>query len=64
MNWSKYNRIHIDVGANDGKMALHYARYEPKTFVIAFEPVPVLAEKIKEESSHLNNFMFHSSLEM
>jgi FkbM family methyltransferase len=57
MNWSKYNRIHIDVGANDGKMALHYARYEPKTFVIAFEPVPVLAEKIKEESSHLNNFM-------
>lgn len=52
-----YNRIHVDVGANDGTAPIHYARFEPKTLVIAFEPVPALVERIKEQTSHLNNFI-------
>ena len=55
--FSKYNRIHIDVGANDGKWPIHYARFEPKTLVIAFEPVPALVERIKEQTDNLSNFM-------
>lgn len=53
----EYKRLHIDIGANDGKAAIHYARFEPNTFVIAFEPVPTLVERIKYESSHLKNIM-------
>lgn len=52
-----YNRIHFDVGANDGKWAIHYARHEPKTFVVAFEPTPVLAQHIAEQTSNLKNFL-------
>ena len=55
--YEDYNRIHIDVGANDGKMALHYARFEPKTLVIAFEPVPQLAQSIREKAVNLTNFI-------
>jgi len=55
--FSKYNRIHIDVGANDGKWPIHYARFEPKTLVIAFEPVPTLVERIREQTSNLSNFI-------
>jgi FkbM family methyltransferase len=51
-----YNRLHIDVGANDGKAAIHYARFEPLTKVIAFEPIPELVERIKVNSSNLSNF--------
>jgi FkbM family methyltransferase len=53
----EYKRLHIDIGANDGKAALHYARFEPQTFVIAIEPVPILVEQIKENSSNLKNLM-------
>jgi FkbM family methyltransferase len=55
--FENYNRIHIDVGANDGKFAIHYARFEPKTLVVAFEPVPALVERIKEQTSNLSNFI-------
>jgi len=53
----EYKRLHIDVGANEGKAALHYARYESDTFVIAFEPIPTLVQSIKEQSKHLKNIM-------
>lgn len=52
-----YNRLHIDIGANDGKMAIHFARFEPKTFVIAIEPIPELVQHIKEQTSNLKNMM-------
>jgi FkbM family methyltransferase len=54
---NKYNRIHIDIGANDGKWPIHYARFEPTTLVIAFEPVPALVERIKEQTTNLSNFI-------
>jgi FkbM family methyltransferase len=54
---NKYNRVHIDIGANDGKWAIHYARFEPNTLVIAFEPVPALVERIREQTSDLANFI-------
>jgi FkbM family methyltransferase len=53
---NKYNRLHIDVGANDGNAAIHYARFEPLTRVIAFEPIPYLVERILQNSSNLSNF--------
>lgn len=52
-----YKRVHIDIGANDGTAAIHYARFEPTTFVIAVEPIPDLVERIKEQTSHLKNIM-------
>jgi FkbM family methyltransferase len=53
----EYKRLHIDIGANEGKAALHYARFEPDTFVIAFEPIPTLVQSIREKSKHLKNIM-------
>lgn len=50
-----YDRLHIDIGANEGD-CLHYARNEANTFVIAFEPVPTLCEKMRLNSKHLKNF--------
>jgi FkbM family methyltransferase len=52
-----YNRIHFDVGANEGIAALHYARHEPKTFVVAFEPIPKLVSHMAELSTHLKNIL-------
>lgn len=52
-----YIRVHIDVGANEGKDALHFARHEPQTLVIAFEPVPELADRIRNQSTHLKNLI-------
>ena len=52
-----YDRIHFDIGANEGKFAIHFAKCEPKTYVVAFEPIPELVKYISEQSSHLKNFM-------
>jgi FkbM family methyltransferase len=53
----EYKRLHIDVGANEGKAALHYAIHEPNTYIIAFEPIPTLVQSIKDKSKHLKNIM-------
>ena len=50
-----YGRLHVDVGANEGD-CIDYARHEPNTFVLAFEPVPKLCEKINHKTTHLKNF--------
>lgn len=52
-----YNRLHIDIGANEGKTCMDYARYEPGTFVVAFEPIPKLVQQMKGLSTHLKNFL-------
>jgi FkbM family methyltransferase len=50
-----YGRLHVDVGANEGD-CIDFARYEPDTFVLAFEPVPKLCETIRAKTTHLRNF--------
>lgn len=50
-----YNRLHIDIGANEGD-CINYARHEPNTLVIAFEPVPKLCQKMRSLTTHLKNF--------
>lgn len=55
--YKDYSRIHVDVGANEGHNILHFAKNEPNTFVIGFEPMPELVERIKSQSSHLKNLM-------
>ncbi len=50
-----YSRLHVDVGANEGD-CINYARFEPNTFVLAFEPVPKLCEKMRTNTTHLKNF--------
>jgi len=52
-----YNRIHFDIGANEGVFAIQIAKNEPKTFVVAFEPIPKLVSYISKNTSHLKNFM-------
>jgi len=52
-----YDRIHFDVGANLGKWPIHFARHEPKTFVVVFEPTPELAQHIANETTNLKNFL-------
>ena len=50
-----YDRLHVDVGANEGD-CINYARYETNTFVLAFEPVPTLCDKMHSKTTHLRNF--------
>lgn len=52
---NEYDRLHVDVGANEGD-CIDYARYEPNTFVLAFEPVPKLCDMIRSKTTHLRNF--------
>ena len=52
-----YNRIHFDIGANEGVFAIQIAKNEPKTFVMAFEPIPKLVSSITKSTTHLKNFM-------
>lgn len=56
-----YNRIHFDVGANEGINAIHFARFEPTTMVVAFEPTPKLVDMIRYNTSNLNNFVLEPS---
>lgn len=51
----EYKKLHIDVGANEGKFCINSARFNPDTFVIAFEPIPQLVESILEQTSNLKN---------
>ena len=55
--FENYDRIHFDIGANEGVFAVQIAKNEPKTYVVAFEPIPKLVYSIKEKVSHLKNFM-------
>jgi FkbM family methyltransferase len=59
--YNDYNRIHIDVGANEGNTILHFAKHEPNTLVIGFEPIPQLVKNIKNQSSHLKNLIIVES---
>ena len=52
-----YSRLHIDIGANEGKTCLDIARYYPQTFVVGFEPIPKLVRHMKGVSNHLKNFL-------
>jgi len=52
-----YNRVHFDIGANEGINAIHFARFEPTTMVVAFEPTPKLINMIQHNTSNLNNFV-------
>jgi FkbM family methyltransferase len=52
-----YDRIHFDIGANEGVYAIHFARHEPNTLVVAFEPTPALIDKLKYNTNNLNNFV-------
>jgi FkbM family methyltransferase len=49
--------IAIDVGANNGKWGIQYAKDNPNVTVIAFEPVKHLAEKIWKDTKDLKNYV-------
>jgi FkbM family methyltransferase len=55
--FKNYDRIHFDIGANEGVFAIQIAKNEPKTFVMAFEPIPKLVYSINKSTTHLKNFM-------
>lgn len=53
----RFDRIVLDVGANDGRTTLPLARRNPATLVIAFEPTPELAESLRRASADLPNYL-------
>ena len=56
-----YDKIYFDIGANEGIYSVSHAKNEPKTFVVAFEPIPKLIERMKSVSSHLKNILIVDS---
>jgi len=50
------HKFYFDVGANNGKTLLEYAKQSKNNIVYAFEPVAEMIEKIKENTKTLDNF--------
>ena len=56
--FKNYEKLHIDIGANEGNFSVHYANHQPNTFFVAFEPIPTLIQRMKSKATHLNNIEF------
>ncbi len=50
----------IDVGANIGQFASAFNLFFPKTKIYSFEPVPVCFDKLKQNTSQLQNVLIHN----
>ena len=49
-------KIIFDIGAHEGQDSIPLARESSNTIIYAFEPVPALAKRIKDETSELPNY--------
>lgn len=56
-NGKVYEKVILDVGANNGSSTIDIAKVEPNTIIFAFEPTPELVAHIKEQTKDITNYV-------
>jgi hypothetical protein len=56
-NGKIYEKVILDVGANNGSSTIDIAKRESNTIIFGFEPTPQLVSEIKEKTSDIENYI-------